>query len=149
MTLIYESLNFTISAPNPPHVDRLDGGHIRIDPKTTVEDRTKLSPELAKELMMLTMVVGEAMATVLSRRGIDIGRINYQDNGNWRPEFHIHLYGRAKSAKRQPYGEALAFPPRATANDAFADLQALNIEDIAEIRGEIERLLATEPYKNF
>jgi len=33
--------------------------------------------------MKLTMMVGEAMATALNRRGIDIGRINYQDNGNW------------------------------------------------------------------
>ena len=49
--------------------------------------------------MKLTMVTGEAMQNVLTKKGIDIGRINYQDNGNWRHELHVHLYGRARGAR--------------------------------------------------
>jgi diadenosine tetraphosphate (Ap4A) HIT family hydrolase len=108
MALIFESENFIVEAADRPHVDRLDGGHIRILPKARVRDRTQLSPDLAKELMKLTMIAGEAMEMALGRRGIDIGRINYQDNGNWgvfKPEgpyLHLHLYGRARSAKSLP-----------------------------------------------
>lgn len=133
-----------------PHVSRSDGGHIVIDPKVPVEDRTQLSAEQAIELMKLTMVAGAAMKTVLTQRGIDIGRINYQDNGNWRPELHVHLYGRARGARLQPWGHALAFPPtREAFQRDMGSLEALNDGDIADLRAEIARLLATEKYARF
>lgn len=116
MALIYETDNFIVEAVSKPHVARTDGGHIKITPKQRVIDRTELSPEKAEELMRLTMIIGEAMAKGMNKRGIDIGRINYQDNGNWSvfkpegPYFHYHLYGRAKSAKVQKYGDACYFP---------------------------------------
>lgn len=151
--LIHKTLNFRVLAHDRPHVDRADGGHIIILPKVRVKDRTCLSPPLAKELMKLTMIVGEAMATALNRCGIDVGRINYQDNGNWgvfKPEgpyLHIHLYGCAKSAKIQKYGEALHLPQRHT---GFYNLfEPLNDGDIAEIRNEIERLFLTAKYQSF
>ena len=133
-----------------PHVSRSDGGHIVIDPKVPVEDRTQLSAEQAIELVKLTMVAGAAMRTVLTQRGVDIGRINYQDNGNWRAELHVHLYGHARGAKLQPWGHALAFPPtREAFQRDMGDLEALNDGDIAELRVEIARLLATEKYAGF
>ena len=95
--LIYETESFVVLSAEHPHIDRLDGGHIKIVPKVRVRDRTELSLQQAMELMKLTMVVGEGMASGLKKRGIDIGRINYQDNGNWRvfdpdgPYLHIHL----------------------------------------------------------
>lgn len=151
--LIYETDHFEVVAANRPHVDRLDGGHIKITPKIRVSDRTALAPALATELMMLTRVVGEAMATALTKRGIDIGRINYQDNGNWgvfRPDgpyLHIHLYGRARSASVQKYGDALYFPHRET---GFYDhLTPLDAGDIDEIRAEIVRLIRTGKYDPF
>ena len=98
MPVILESKHFVILAPEQPHVSRRDGGHLIINPRIAVEDRTQLGREQAVELVKLTMVTGEAMRTVLTRRGIDIGRINYQDNGNWRPQLHVHLYGRARAA---------------------------------------------------
>lgn len=33
--------------------------------------------------MRLVMIVGDAMTIVINRHGIDVGRINYQDNGSW------------------------------------------------------------------
>lgn len=142
-----------MEAADRPHVDRLDGGHIRIIPKERVRDRTKLSSALAKELMKLSMVVGEAMEVALTRRGLDIGRINYQDNGNWgvfKPEgpyLHLHLYGRAKTARKQRFGEALYFPKRET---GFYDyVQPLNEEDVQEIEKEIRRLIGTDKYQNY
>ena len=72
--LIFESKNFTILTPEQPHVSRGDGGHLIINPKTVVEDRTHLSRELAIELMKLTMVAGAAMKTVLTQRGYPAGK---------------------------------------------------------------------------
>jgi diadenosine tetraphosphate (Ap4A) HIT family hydrolase len=150
MALVFESAHFDITAPERPHVARRDGGHLIINPKRAVEDRTRLTGEQAVELVKLTMVAGEAMKTVLTRRGIAIGRINYQDNGNWRAELHVHLYGRALNAKLQPYGHALAFPPT---REAFlkdmGELEPLTSEDCAAIRAEIERLVATDKYRAF
>ena len=148
MTIVYDSVHFEIVVPERPHVTRADGGHLIINPKVAVEDRTKLSREQAVELVELTMVAGEAMKTVLTRRGIPIGRINYQDNGNWRHELHVHLYGRARSATIQKWGTFLQLPPtREAFNRDMGQLEPLNAEDIAAVRAEIERLLASEKYR--
>jgi diadenosine tetraphosphate (Ap4A) HIT family hydrolase len=115
-----------------------------------VEDRTKLSGEQAIELMKLTMVAGEAMKNVLTQKGIEIGRINYQDNGNWRPELHVHLYGRARGATIQTYGHPLALPPTPQAfREQMGNLEPLGVEDIAELKAEIVRLLGTHKYRGF
>lgn len=150
MATIYTSEHFEITAPGRPHVSRSDGGHLIINPKVTVEDRTRLTRDQAIELVKLTMVAGEAMKDVLTRNGIDIGRINYQDNGNWRHELHVHLYGRARAATLQPYGHALSFPPT---KEAFlrdmGDLEPLTADDVAQLRAEIVRLLDSDKYRRF
>lgn len=150
MTIVYESLHFEIVVPERPHVTRGDGGHLIINPKVAIEDRTKLTRIQAIELVKLTMVAGEAMAAVLTRKGIPIGRINYQDNGNWRHELHVHLYGRSRNATIQPWGTFLQIPPtREAFNARMGNLEPLNAEDVADLRAEIERLLATEKYREF
>ena len=150
MALVFESDHFNITAPERPHVSRADGGHLIINPKAPVEDRTHLSREQAIELVKLTMVAGEAMTTVLTARGVPIGRINYQDNGNWRHELHVHLYGRARNATRQPWGTFLQLP---ATREAFmremGDLEPLSGDDARALRAEIERLLASEKYRDF
>ena len=96
------------------------------------------------------MVAGEAMKTVMTRNGIDIGRINYQDNGNWRHKLHVHLYGRARSATLQTYGHPLALPPTAQAfREQMGNLEPLRQEDIAGLNAEITRLLASDKYRDF
>lgn len=100
--------------------------------------------------MFLTMLIGKAMQIGLNKRGIDVGRINYQDNGNWgvfKPEgpyLHVHLYGRAKSAKIQKYGESCSFPFRETG--FYDNFNPLDSEDITTIKDEIEKLLKSEKY---
>lgn len=150
MTLVYESVHFQIVVPERPHVTRPDGGHLIINPKVPVEDRTKLAREQAIELVKLTMVAGEAMKTVLTRKGIPIGRMNYQDNGNWRHELHVHLYGRSRNATIQPWGTFLQIPPtREAFNAKMGNLEPLNADDVRDLRDEIERLLNTEKYREF
>lgn len=153
MALVYETSEFIVEAVDKPHITRTDGGHIKIQPRERLPDRQALTPKQAVELMRLTVLVGEAMTKALNKRGIDIGRMNYQDNGNWtvfKPEgsyLHIHLYGRAKSAKIQKYGQACKFPYRQEQPDFYEQNEPLNEEDIKEIQKEIERLLKTEKYK--
>lgn len=149
--LVYESENFILEAHEKPHVTRLDGGHLKITPKQRFEDRLDLSPSLAVEMAWLTMISGDAMTTGLRKRGIDIGLINYQDNKNWDalspegPHLHVHLYGRAKSATIQKYGEACVFPRRET---GFYDgFEPLNDDDIAAIQKELSLLLEQEKYQ--
>lgn len=154
MAFIYETKNFIVDAVDKPHVDRDDGGHIKITPKIRIPDRQHLSPRLAIELMKLTMLVGEAMTTAMIGRGVDIGRINYQDNGNWSvfkpegPYLHYHLYGRAKSAKYHKYGEACFFPLRDINPKYYERFKPLNKEDIVEIQKEINKLHDTEKYRD-
>lgn len=151
-TIIYETEHFYVLSPNPPHIPRADGGHLCINGKTDVESRTDLSPKLATEVMRLTMLIGEAMQRGMKNRGVDIGRINYQDNGNWafqnggnKSVFHIHLYGRTRDAKTQTWGEALVFPNKATGfYDAF---EPFNDGDLQEIQAQISRLEQEEKYK--
>ena len=151
--IIYETVNFIVDAPERPFVDRLEGGHVRISPKVKTSDRTKLSPELAKEYMKLSMVVGEAVKTGLQKRGIDIGIINYQDMGNWAvfdpegPTMHMHIFGRAITATKQKYGEAVQLPKRETG--FYEGFQSLNEGDIAAVQTEIGSLMQTEKYKSF
>jgi hypothetical protein len=93
--------------------------------------------------MVLTLVAGEAMQRVLPGCGIDLGRINYQDNGNWHPQLHVHLYGRARSAVRQPFGQALVFPRDSA---AYADVMPFTSIEVAALQEEMLRLFATEKY---
>ncbi len=151
--IIFETDTYIVDVPDKPYVDRLEGGHIRISPKFKVSDRTQLTPEQAIEYMKLSMVVGEAMKTGLQAQGIDIGIINYQDMGNWAvfdpegPTMHMHIFGRAKTATKQKYGEAVQLPKRDT---GFYDgFEPLNDTDISAISQSIEELLKTEKYNNF
>jgi len=83
----------------------------------------------------------------MKRQGIEIGRINYQDMGNWNHTLHIHIFGRATTATKQKYGEAVYLPQRSS---GFYDtFKPLTEKDVIEMRTEIERLMETEKYKNF
>jgi len=149
---ILRTKNFIVVSVEKPHITRTDGGHIKIFPILKLVDRTELNPSLAIELMRLTMIVGEAMTKALNNRGVDIGRINYQDNGNWSvfkpegPYLHIHLYGRAKSAKVQKYGDACYFPQRDTG--FYDSFEPLNDGDVQEIKKEIKLLLKEKKYQD-
>ena len=149
--IIYTTENFKVCVPNKPHVSREDGGHIRIKPLyNEYESRLELSINEAIEVMRLTMLVSEAMINGMKKRGLNIERINYQDNGNWaflknnKPHFHIHLYGRTKDSKRNPWGESIKFPnPDTEYYDNFIPFDDL---DIKEILDEIHRLEKTDKY---
>jgi diadenosine tetraphosphate (Ap4A) HIT family hydrolase len=105
--IIAQTKNFILESHSAPEVSRTDGGHLVINPKVTIEDRTLLPVDQVIELALFTNIAGQAMKLGLASRDIIIGRINYQDNGNWKPELHIHLYGRAINATYHIYGEPI------------------------------------------
>ncbi|MGB3072808.1 MAG: hypothetical protein WBB68_00940 [Candidatus Moraniibacteriota bacterium] len=100
--------------------------------------------------MKLSMVVGEALVSAMSRRGVDIGIVNYQDMGNWGvfkpegPTLHMQIYGRAKTAVHQKYGDAVQLPHRETG--FYDDFNPLDSEDMKEIAADIEKLLRSDKY---
>lgn len=153
MGLIFETDNFSVQSADRPFVDRKEGGHVLIWPKEKVTDRTQLPPKLAIEYMKLSMVAGEAMKSALSRRGIDIGIVNYHDMGNWSvfkpegPTLHMQIFGRAKTATIQKYGDAVYLPHRESG--FYDNFQPLDEEDIRELRIDIEKLMKTEKYTSF
>jgi hypothetical protein len=77
----------------------------------------------------------------MKKVGVDIGRINYQDNGNWSPQLHIHLYCRAKDAKMQKYGEPIISGHK-------KEYKPLTLGDIKLIQEEIEKLFKLEKYSD-
>ena len=153
MTLIHETAHFRVVVPTYPHVDRREGGHLIIHPRRRMVDRTELNPEEACELIKLTMILGQAMAEGLNERGIDVGRINYQDNGNWGvfrsdgPALHIHLYGRARSARVQRYGQALQLPGPETG--FYRNCRPLDADDVAAIQARIAVVAGLPKYREF
>lgn len=148
---IYETANFYIQAASRPFIDRSEGGHVYIFPKVSLRDRTQLSPELAIEYTKLSMIVGEALKSGMARRGVDIGIVNYQDMGNWGvlkpegPTLHLQIYGRATTATIQKYGDAVQLPHRETG--FYDNFKPLDVDDIQEIRADIEELLQSDKYK--
>ncbi|MCB9362414.1 HIT domain-containing protein [Candidatus Woesearchaeota archaeon] len=139
MALIHQSTNFILESHERPEIDRLEGGHVKISPKISVHDRTELSPTLATELMWYTVLCGEAMKLAMKKSGVDIGRINYQENGNWKPHLHIHLYCRARTATMQHYGKPIT--PGHNQN-----YHPLTSEDIANVKEAISDLLKTKKF---
>lgn len=147
---IHETENFYIQAAARPFIDRAEGGQIYIFPKTPLRDRTQLPPNLAVEYQKLSMVVGEALKSAMTRRGVDIGIINYLDMGNWGvykpegPTLHMQVYGRATTATIQKYGDAVQLPHRETG--FYDNFKPLNADDITEIRADIMELLKSPKY---
>lgn len=151
--LIYESPNFIIESREQPFLPRTDGGHIRIMTKDkSIASRTQLEPKVAIELMRLTMVIGEALEKAMNKRGIPVVKINYQDMGNWaakdntKPFLHVHIFGRAFNAIKQPWPESMYLPDRKTG--FYEGFEPLNEEDIKQIKEEIGSILKQEKYQD-
>lgn len=159
MPLILETSNFIVESHSQPHHSRENGGHIVIRPKENFVHRFEMPSAIAEELMKLTMLTGEATMLALKRLGLDVVRINYQDNGNWayknnpaNPKLHVHLYVRTSDEKHptnhpsfQPFPEALVFPPRESGY--YDNFKPLSPKDCSAIKEDVEKLLTIAKYK--
>jgi diadenosine tetraphosphate (Ap4A) HIT family hydrolase len=148
---IYETDNFILESVEKPFVSREEGGHVRIRIKDeSVTDRTKLSPKTAKELMRLSMIVGEALEKAMNNRGVKVVKVNYQDMGNWAYKqgrvsyLHYHIFGRVLAAPHQPYPESVYLPDRSSG--FYEGFIPLNEDDVFEIRKQIELVSEVAKY---
>lgn len=161
MALILETQDFIVESHDKAHHSRENGGHLKIKPKQAFVHRQDMPLDLAAGLMHLTMVAGEAATNVLRRKGLDIVRINYQDNGNWayKPEInkpnhlHMHLYIRTShemhpdnDPRFQPFPDALVFPPPTT--NYYDHFEPLSSDDCSDIKTEMLSLLAGDKYRD-
>lgn len=152
MLTIFETEDFTVKAPDKPHHSRANGGHIIMAPKHSAAHLYELEPGVAKDMTILSMLVSEAATKVLRGQGIDIVRVNYQDNGNWAykkakptPYVHLHLYFRSRNEKHpdndprfQPFPDALTLPPYESGY--FDKFEPLTEEDCRLIKDECLRM---------
>lgn len=150
--LIAETDLFSVEAPSRPFVSREEGGSLRIISKLKVKDRTELTTKQAMEYTLLSMAVGRALELAMTKRGVEIGNINWQEMGNWSVHksegitMHMYIFGRAKTATIQKYGEAVQLPFRETGfYDGFSPLDA---GDIMAIKDSLRELIAEEKYNS-
>ena len=104
--VVCETVNFYITVPKEPHIDLFDGGHIILTAKDSqFKDLDDLPINTAIELIVFSMITGEAMKSILKEKGVNVHIINYQKNGNWsspnenNSPLHFHLYGRSVNSK--------------------------------------------------
>ncbi len=108
-SIVYEDQYFQLVSPQCPYNSREDGGHLILNKKEEVTDRSEMTYQEAIDFMRISMVVGRAMYDVLN-----IERMNYEDLGNWGldtpggAKMHLHFYGRAKVQIHQTRGEHLS-----------------------------------------
>lgn len=140
--LIFESKYFTIESKDKPHIDRLDGGHIVINPKTHRDSITDLTKEESLELVSLIIATGKAMKNGLAKSGIELWNINYQSNANFNKTFHFHLYGRSINAKQHPINTCIQHGP--TLEEFKKQIEGLNpltLEDVENIKNQLTDLV--------
>ncbi|MHB8903818.1 MAG: HIT domain-containing protein [Patescibacteria group bacterium] len=150
---IFETKNFIVESHEQPFMPRTDGGHVRIVTKDkSITERRELKPKTAIELMRLTMIVGEALENIMNKQGIPVIKINYQDMGNWawktntKPFLHVHIFGRATNAVKQPWPESMYLPDRKTG--FYEGFEPLNEKDIELLKAEIETIFKRDKYQD-
>ena len=100
-----------ILIPDRLHISPEDGGHLVVAPIRHVRNRILLSESEATEIWRFSIISANLLKLLLN-----IDWYNFQENGNWtvddpiRCHMHLHIYGRDRSSKSQPFGEALRLP---------------------------------------
>lgn len=153
--LLYRSKNFIAAIVDEPlfkpHIDRKDGGHIVMIPVRHICDRKDFTEQEAKEFMLISMLIGNAMFNALPKNSIKLAIINYQENGNWSidkpegPHLHLHFYGRASNSKSQKHGQALFFPPKG--DQFYKGFRPLNKKDEQLLEQEVKKIIRQPKYK--
>lgn len=151
--IIFETQSFSVERSPQPFVSREEGGHIRIFPKNkSIRCINDLKAREAIELIRLEMVVREALIEAMNSRGVPVIWVNLEDLGNWpfkrneTPVLHIHVFGRAKTASKQLWPEAVYLPDRSSG--FYDEFEPLSQEDMAEIRKAIEKLFSLEKFSD-
>jgi len=143
--VIMETPNMKVMIPGGLLIDRQDGGHLMIKPKTDFSDRSSLPPEQALEYLFMSRAAARAFVEVMNESGIQVERLNHMDMANWRlltdksPRFHEHIFGRARGSRFQVHGEFNRIPPKGSSH--YLTLQPLSPTEIDKLRERMPRYL--------
>jgi diadenosine tetraphosphate (Ap4A) HIT family hydrolase len=142
----------TVFFPAVPMVYREDGGHLILLPNRHVTDIQYFTREESLEYISLCQSVSRVMYDLLPKFGIDLGRINYHDNGNLEADKkigahqHLHFFGRSRDAKRQVWKSNLYFPTFDPANEYYKNSTHFSPEEKRAICESLPNLFHT--YRN-
>ena len=124
--VLYKGPGGTVVLPQPPFLDRLDGGHLIVNPPRRVWEQSELTAVELAHWCFLVGAFGRAMIDVLPQ--LDGGCVNYFEAGNWalndaappkgpkrapdHRRVHMHIFGRSPRAKHPSWhwGEAPRLP---------------------------------------
>jgi len=135
--------------PDMPLLDRLDGGHLWVNPPREVWERMELTPLELTHWSFLIAATAQAMMQELPQ--LRNGCINYWEAGNWAlndaaepvgskvpmqfRKVHMHLLGRSPVARHPDWGwgESPRFPDFVGAKQWAADFTLLNDDECTRI----------------
>ncbi|MBX7183513.1 MAG: hypothetical protein K1Y01_00040 [Vicinamibacteria bacterium] len=157
---IYRGAGGEIVLPAPlVLVDRLDGGHLCVNPPRDVWERSELTREELTQWSFLVAAAGRAMLETLPQ--LHEGCINYWEAGNWslndqaepaglkiprrHRRVHMHLLGRSRSARSPDWkwGEAPRFPDFAERFSWAASFRPLEPEECHAVVARTVDILRT------
>ena len=101
-----------ILVPQYLHIDPQDGGHLVVVPNRHVSNRLQLTKDESVEMWEFSVIAAKSLSRLLS-----IDWYNFQENGNWTVDnpnlchLHMHIYGRDRQSKNNPFGETLILMP--------------------------------------
>lgn len=118
--ILWDNDSFLIATPLNPHLPYSEGLHLMITSKQAIANAWE-DPQLAGEAFRLAAEACKIMKNLKLSPWF-----NVQANGNWgllpgrTPFFHIHIYGRNKTAS---WGKPLVLPlaPQAYKNDPMPE----------------------------
>ena len=155
--VIYSCWAGHVVRPDPPLLDRQDGGNLWVEPARPVWDRTDLEPKELIGWQLLVAATAQAMLEGLPQ--LDGGCLNYWDAGNWSlhpsaepvgPKrgtdhrgLHLHLMGRSRTAVSPAwtFGEAPLFPRWSEREQAARAYEALTVGECGRIVRRLTKVL--------
>jgi diadenosine tetraphosphate (Ap4A) HIT family hydrolase len=157
--IIFETQGGNIVCPSQVLCDRRDGGHLIVNPRRAVWDRSALTTGELLAWSVLVAATGEAMLEVLP--ALQGGCLNYWEAGNWalhdhaapegpkRPaehrRVHLHIFGRSRDAQHPDWrwGASPRFPSFAESDRWSAQFSPLTEEECSRVAARAAALLAT------
>jgi len=157
--IVFESQSGSVVCPDKVLCDRRDGGHLIVNPRRPVWERSALTTGELLAWSVLVAATGQAMLDVLP--ALEGGCLNYWDAGNWslndlaapaghkRPvehrRVHQHIFGRSPRAQHDDWrwGESPRFPGFADSDAWCAQFAPLTPDECDAIATRTAALLAT------
>lgn len=159
---IFSCSGGSISRPEKVLCDRLDGGHLIVNPPRPVWERSHLTPYELARWALLVAATGKAMLEVLPV--LEGGCLNYWEAGNWalnddadpvgpksvttHRRVHLHVFGRSRFS-RDPdwrWGESPKFPDFAQSAPWANRFSPLLESESRQIADRVATLLDTTFY---